>query len=447
MRVDFQEVKFLEGGLNHLGKILKIVLLFVAMIIFASGALAVYIVFLRPEVEGVIPNLKERSVDEAVSEAERLGFVVQVEYAASTLPEGRVLAQSPENGTQSRKGQVIVLQVSQGRGELHEVPNVKGKTLTEAQSLIKSQGFSLGDVIRIKEPNTEAGKVIAQSPASPASINAGRKIDLLVQEGTPANKNVLTIPDVNRMTEKEARNILSAAGIKVQGVDRVYSPLLPEGLAIETRPSAGSTLQAGQGVILKLATQKRPAGFMDDNSNSSVKRVTNQPQNNNKPNNNQAQTPTKTTNNNRPVSVQVQGQEEVFIGDDYELPAANNNNQARTPARTTTQTQTPALTQNQNQTQTRTQTQQAKTQTPAQSQSGSGAESGGTKTAQINYPVPPISRPMELKIEITDPAGRRTVLSRQVRSGENVRVSATYTNECIISYYLGGEPVGQEKRR
>lgn len=421
-----------------MGKIFKIVLLLVAMIIFASGAVAVYTVFLRPEVEGVIPNLKERSIVDAVAEAERLGFVVQIENVASTLPEGRVLAQSPEHGTQSRKGQVIVLQVSQGGGELHEVPNVTGKTLAEAQSLINSQGFSLGDVVRIKEPNTEAGKVIAQSPAFPASINSGRKIDLLVQEGTPANKNVLTVPDVNRMSEKEARNILEAAGVKVQGVDKVYSPLLPEGLAIETRPSAGSTLQSGQGVILKLATQKRPAGFMDSDSNSNVRRVTNQPQNQQNNNNNQAQTPAKPANNNRQVSVQVQGQEEIFIGDDYELPAANNNNQARTPTQTRTQMPTPTPSQ--------TQTQQ-RAQTPAPAITQTQAQSGGSKTAPIRYIVPPIARPMELRIEITDPAGKRTVLNRQVRSGESINTSASYTNECIISYYLGGESVWQEKRR
>lgn len=421
-----------------MGKIFKIVLLLVAMIIFASGAVAIYAVFFRPEVEGVIPNLKERSIVDAVAEAERLGFVVQIENVASTLPEGRVLAQSPEHGTQSRKGQVIVLQVSQGGGELHEVPNVTGKTLAEAQSLINSQGFSLGDVVRIKEPNTEAGKVIAQSPAFPASINSGRKIDLLVQEGTPANKNVLTVPDVNRMSEKEARNILEAAGVKVQGVDKVYSPLLPEGLAIETRPSAGSTLQSGQGVILKLATQKRPAGFMDSDSNSNVRRVTNQPQNQQNNNNNQAQTPAKPANNNRQVSVQVQGQEEIFIGDDYELPAANNNNQARTPTQTRTQMPTPTPSQ--------TQTQQ-RAQTPAPAITQTQAQSGGSKTAPIRYIVPPIARPMELRIEITDPAGKRTVLNRQVRSGESINTSASYTNECIISYYLGGESVWQEKRR
>ena len=404
-----------------MGKIFKIVLLFVMMIIFASGGIAVYTVFLRPEVEGVVPDLRERSIVDAVAEAERLGFVVQVEYAASTLPEGRVLAQSPNSGVKSRKGQVIILQVSQGGGELHAVPDVRGKTLADAQNLIKSQGFSLGDVIRIKEPNTEAGKVIAQSPAFPANISSGRKIDLLVQEGSASNGNI-TIPDVNRMTEKEARTVLDAAGVKIQGVDRVYSPLLPEGLAIETKPAAGSAIKPGQSVILKLATQKRPAGFMDSNSNNAnVRRVTNQPA----PSAPSPAAPAKPANNNNRVSVQVPGQEEVFIGDDY----------------VTTPEPAPARTQannNNNRTQT---------QTPAPSQPAASTPSGGSKTARIRYVVPPIARPMDLRIEITDPSGKRNVLNRQVRSGESINTTASYTNECVISIFLGGESVWQERQR
>ena len=225
----------------------------VVLIIFTSGAVAVYTVFLKPENNSKVPLFRERSVNDAVSEAERLGLVVQIEPVASTLPEGRVLAQTPEAGTELRKGQVIVLQVSRG-GELHAIPDVRGKTLAQAQADIKNQGFSLGDVIRIREPDIQAGTVIAQSPSAPANVASGRRIDLLVQDGTPAAE-VVTIPDVNRMTEAEARSVLEAGGLKVNGVDRVYSPLLPEGLAIETRPGAGTAIRAGQGVTLKLATQ------------------------------------------------------------------------------------------------------------------------------------------------------------------------------------------------
>ena len=127
-----------------------LILFMIAMIVFASGAVVVYTVFMQPENMTKVPVFTERSIVDAVAEAEDLGLVVQVEQVASTMTEGRVLAQSPEAGTELRKGKVVVLQVAKG-GELHPVPNVQGKSLSEAQAEIKAQGFALGDVVRIRE--------------------------------------------------------------------------------------------------------------------------------------------------------------------------------------------------------------------------------------------------------------------------------------------------------
>jgi len=165
----FNKLKKRPGG------VVGFVMFLVVATIFASGAIAVYTIFIQPENKSAVPQLVGTSTVTAVSEAERLGLVVQLEPVASTMPEGRVLAQSPQAGATLRKGQVIVLQVSQG-GELHPIPDVKGKTLAKAQDEIKAQGFSLGDVIKISEPNAKPGTVIAQSPAAPASVAAGRKI-------------------------------------------------------------------------------------------------------------------------------------------------------------------------------------------------------------------------------------------------------------------------------
>lgn len=387
-----------------------IIYLMIALIIFASGAIVVYTIFLQPERITTVPTFTEKSIVEAVADAERLELVVQVEPVASTLPEGRVLAQSPEAGKELRKGSVIVLQVAKG-GELHPVPDVSGKTLAAAQEEIKNQGFGLGDVVRIRESGVTPGSVIAQSPAAPANVAAGRKIDLLVQDASDQNGNVI-VPDVNRMNEKEARNVLTAGGLKVQGVDKVYSPLLPEGLAIETRPGAGTVVKAGQGVILKLATQRRPAGFMDADS-PTARRVT-------------SQTTTQT-----PAKPQEKSDEKPKAQTPQEAVK-----QATTQAQTQTQTQPKAET-----------PAPAKAETPAKSQTPAPAAAGGSKTARIRYVVPPIARPMNLRVELTDPSGKRDVLNRQVRSGETVSTTARYSGECVITIYLGGEFVWQERQK
>lgn len=389
-----------------------IILLMVALIIFASGAIVVYTVFMKPENMTKVPVFTERSIVDAVAEAEDIGLVVQVEQVASTLTEGRVLAQSPEAGTELRKGKVVVLQVAKG-GELHPVPNVAGKSISDAQAEIKAQGFALGDVVRVREAGHKSGNVIAQSPAAPANIGAGRKIDLLVQDAGDANGNVI-VPDVNRMTEKEARGVLEAGGVKVQGVDRVYSPLLPEGLAIETRPAAGASIKAGQGVILKLATQRRPAGFMDSDSKN-VRKVTSGKTDDSK-------------------------QDDKKTAARTQTPA-----KAQTPSEAIKQTTQAAATQSKTQAAPEKSQAQAKTQadTPAPAQ----ASSGGNKTAKVRYVVPPIARPMNLRIELTDPSGKRNILNRQVRTGEVVNTTAKYSGECVITMYLGGEFVWQERQK
>ena len=392
----------------------------IALIIFASGAVVVYTVFMKPEKISVVPSFKDKSLVEAVSEAERLGLVVQVENVASTLPEGRVLAQSPEAGTELRKGKVIVLQAAKG-GKLHPVPDVSGKSLSRAQEEIKAQGFSLGDVVKIREAGRESGIVIAQSPAAPAEIAAGRKIDLLVQDAGDASGNVV-VPDVNRMTEKEARSVLEAGGVKVQAVDRVYSPLLPEGLAIETRPGAGTSIKAGEGVILKLATQRRPAGFMDANSGTTGKRIVTQ---NGETVQQTSTAPAKTT---PPQPAKAQTPQEAI----RQATQASSQQNTQTAAKAAA-TAAPAQT-------------QAKSSTPAPSQPAQ-TPSGGSKTARIRYVVPPIARPMQLRIELTDPAGKRDILNKQVRTGESINTTAKYSNECVITIYLGGEFVWQERQK
>ncbi len=402
---------------SHKGGVVLWTLFIVTGIVFASGAIAVYTVFIKPEGKSTVPSFNNQFISDAVAEAEKLGLVVQLENVASTLPEGRVLAQAPDAGTELRKGQVIILQVSRG-GELYAVPDVRGKSLTDAQNEIKSSGFALGDIVKIRENNIQAGNVIAQSPAPDVRIGSGRKIDLLVQDGTPQSE-IVKVPDVNRMSEQEARDALDAVGLKVNAIDRVYSPLVPEGLAIETRPGAGSTMRAGQGVTLKLASQRRPAGFMDANTtstttaNGSVRRVTSQP--NSSQSTNQA-------------------------------PAQTQNNQAQASQQKTSTTTTPAVTTQKAPASTPAPAPQQKTAatTPAASQP---ASSGGNKTARIRYVVPPIAKPMNLRVELTDPSGKRDVLNKQVSAGENINTTAKYSQECVITIYLGGASVWQEKQR
>ncbi len=72
---------------------------------------------------------------------------------------------------------------------------------------------------------------------------------------------------------------------------------------------------------------------------------------------------------------------------------------------------------------------------------------GATGTAKIRYQVPPITKPMGLKIEMVDAAGTRNLLGRDVKGGEYITLDAPFVKESVVTIYLGGEFVWQERYR
>ncbi|MDR3264779.1 MAG: PASTA domain-containing protein, partial [Synergistaceae bacterium] len=231
-----------------MGKLFRWTLLLVVLVIFASGAVAVYTVFFNAADDVTVPALRDMSLLDAVPALERLGLAAKVVKVPSTLPQGRILAQSPEAGVKTRRDRVVVLQISQG-GPMRPVPDVRNLDAERAQDAIREQGFEIGDVIRIRDDSQPAGTVIAQSPAAPANIPSDSKIDLLVNQG---GESRVVVPDVARMTERQARDLLASNNLRVARADYVYSANEPEGAVMGTRPAAGTAARAGDSVLLRV---------------------------------------------------------------------------------------------------------------------------------------------------------------------------------------------------
>ena len=410
-----------------MGKAIRWTLLFVVLVIFSSGAVAFYTVFFRPSNTIVVPPLRERSVVDAVAEAERLGFAVKIEQVVSSLPSGRVLAQSPEPGARVNKSQLVILQVSKG-GEQRAVPDLRGQELTRAQRVLQEQGFAVGDVIRIKDGSQPGGVVIAQSPSAPANIPVERKVDLLVSEGGGGRDGKLTIPDVARRSEREAREMLTASGLRVLAVDKVYSPSMSEGMAIETRPSAGALARVGDGVRLKVATLQKPVGYVEPAAGPKPE--------------------TRPGGQGGVVVVKVPGHGDVFVGEgageQAPITEANPNltvldQEGGRPEGGRRVIPNPALPLRP---EASPNTEPVQPQAPKQPTAPLTPKG---KVAKVHYQVPPLAQPLDLRIEKVDPSGRTVVLDRKARSGERVSLEVPYEKECVVTFYLGGEFVWQDK--
>jgi serine/threonine-protein kinase len=415
-------------------------LLFVVIVIFTSGAVAVYTVFFASPEDGVtMPALRDKPVFEAQREAESLGLRVRAELVKSSLAKGRVLSQSPEAGVKVFPRDIVILQVSRG-GSLRPVPDVRNFDVARAQTVIRDHEFEVGDVIFIRDDSRSGGLVIAQSPAAPANIPAEQKVDLLVSQGGADASGMMVVPDVAGMSEAQAREMLAAGGFKVPAVDYVYSPNAPEGSVMSTRPAPGTLARAGEGVRMRVATSRRPEG-------APAPAV-------------QAETDGSTANSGTRVRVDVPGHEPVFIGDGTARDSRNDRVADASVSVFDQQRSQPStgggeakVIQNPN-------LQQQSTATPAPTQSSSsssaqrgGGQSGGQgqaksttgKLARIRYQVPPLMRPLRLKIELTDPTGVKSLVDREAKSGEYVSLDAPYSGECVVTIFLGGEFVWQDR--
>ena len=397
-------------------KFLKWTVLFIVLIILASGGVAFYTVFLSDNETMIMPSFREMSLIDAVADAEQLGLIVRIEQIESRQPPGRVIAQFPEPGTRIRPTDRNIIFTISKSGERRPIPDIRGIELRRATQMLEEQGFTVGDVIRIKDSTNSglpAGSVIAQSPASPGSIPVNYNVDLLVSEGTEDGR--VAVPNVTQMTESAAREILENAGLRVAAVEKekARNRNVVEGQVASTRPIAGALVNRGEGVRLfisigaEVRTEPVSASPIIPGRPPQIE-----------PDLTDVSTLDQNRQQNTGVTPERQGS--AISPNDPHYPEFN------LPGGTTTTI--PGA------------------NTPPVSASPQ-VENSGNKIAKIRYQVPPILRQMPLRIEILDTRGRRVLLERNARANEIVQIDGNYTQEAVVSIFLGGESVWQERFR
>jgi beta-lactam-binding protein with PASTA domain len=130
-----------------------------------------------------VPDLRNKTPAEAKRLAEVDGLAAQVDsnYYSATVPEGRVLSQTPVAGTLVRRGWEVRLALSLGPQRV-TIPQVVGKSNRAAAISIAERGLQLSSTDNIQLSGAENGVVIAQDPPANATNVSAPKISLLVAQ-------------------------------------------------------------------------------------------------------------------------------------------------------------------------------------------------------------------------------------------------------------------------
>ncbi|WP_278982273.1 PASTA domain-containing protein [Adlercreutzia equolifaciens] len=187
-----------------------------------------------------IPEVVGLSQPEAVDALAAKGFVAQAVEVKSDDPQGTVLSSDPEQGHRAEEGSTVTLSVAVPR----IVPAIVGATSEEAAQALEAEGFTAVTYTEEKS-NEAAGTVLAVSPEAGTEAKSGDAITVTV--AVP-----YTVPDVEGMSEADAKAALQAEGYEVTS-EWYTTEDIEEGTAVSTDPAAGSELNSGSEVTLYVA--------------------------------------------------------------------------------------------------------------------------------------------------------------------------------------------------
>jgi len=125
------------------------------------------------------------------------------------------------------------------------VPRVLGLTLAEAQAEVQKAQLQVADGGAEPHPSAPQGTVIWQDPPPAVIAPEGAKVTLVSSAGPPK----IPVPDVGGLEVSLARSLVAAAGLVVSQVESVQAAA-PQGLAMLTRPPAGTALAPGAGLTV-----------------------------------------------------------------------------------------------------------------------------------------------------------------------------------------------------
>lgn len=187
-----------------------------------------------------IPEVVGLSQPEAVDALAAKGFAAQAVEMKSDEPQGTVLSSDPEQGHRAEEGSTVTLSVAAPR----IVPAIVGATSDDAAQALEAEGFTAVTYTEEKS-NEAAGTVLAVSPEAGTEAKSGDAITVTV--AVP-----YTVPDVEGMSEADAKAALEAEGYEVS-TEWYTTEDIEEGTAVSTDPAAGSELNSGSEVTLYVA--------------------------------------------------------------------------------------------------------------------------------------------------------------------------------------------------
>jgi serine/threonine-protein kinase len=198
-----------------------------------------------------VPSVVGVTLNQAKSSIEAANLMVgRIEYQSSaTVPEGQVIATSPQAGANPRVDTPVTIIVSTGPPPVPpvRVPDVTSETVGQAKAQLEGPPgqFTVNTTEEVSTTVTP-GTVISQTPVGGTSLKPGSTVDLAVAKAPPT----FAVPSVVGMKRGAAEATLGASGFPaaVQRMD--VTTKSQGGIVLSQTPTAGASVTKGTTVTI-----------------------------------------------------------------------------------------------------------------------------------------------------------------------------------------------------
>ena len=227
---------------------------FFALIALGIGGVLLFNALSGDDAPGslALPNYVGTPLPDVIADLEQRGLKYEsIPEENSTVPVNVVFRTDPVAGTVVVDNENIKLYFNPDP-QLQEVPNVENQPLEDAQRILSTAGFQIGQILNEESDTIARGSVIRTDPAAGSQVEQATTINLVVSSGP---QQIAVPAGLVGQAEAEARQLLESAPFTFRvSVIAEESDTVTAGLVIRTSPGSGELVDIGSEVQLIVST-------------------------------------------------------------------------------------------------------------------------------------------------------------------------------------------------
>ncbi len=145
-----------------------------------------------------------------------------------------------------------------GPGALRDVPDLRGRTVLEAEQQLQGAGLASATATTTDETAPE-GTVVGTRPGPGDQVNKNGTVTLVVSVGP----ELFDVPDARGLQPEQAQELLTGAGLAVGEPQEAYDSDVEEGMVASQAPAPGESVRSGTEVVLVLSLGPEPVTVPD----------------------------------------------------------------------------------------------------------------------------------------------------------------------------------------